>query len=99
MNNILDATNNKIATIDEQGKVHSLQGTIIGHVNADGSVWSDEGERVGHFDTQGKVFDAGVHVGTVHNDGKVYDINNHYIGKTEGGHLESGGAALLLLIR
>ncbi len=99
MNNILDATGYKIGSIDEQGNVHDVNGRVLGRVSSDCHVFSDEGEKVGYFDTQGHIYDAGKHVATVHNDGKVYDNENHYLGKTEGGHLESGGAALVLLIR
>jgi len=98
MNNILDASNHKVGSIDEQGVVHDFNGKVIGKVVGD-DVFSDEGEKVGYFDTKGYIYDVTVHNATVHNDGRVFDNENHYLGKTEGGHFQSGGAALALLIR
>lgn len=99
MNNILDGANHVVGSIDELGKVHDVHGKVLGHVTSDGHVFSDEGEKVGYFDTKGYIYDVTIHVATVHGDGRVFDQQNHYLGKTEGGHLESGGAALVLLIR
>jgi len=98
MNNIVDALNHKVGSIDEQGVVHDFNGKVIGKVVGD-DVFSDEGEKVGYFDTRGYIFDVNIHVATVQNDGRVFDMKNHYLGKTEGGHFQSGGAALVLLIR
>ena len=40
MNNILDASNHKVGSIDEQGVVHDFNGKVIGKVVGD-DVFSD----------------------------------------------------------
>lgn len=100
MSNILDASGNKIATIGEDGKVRNTGGIVIGHVaGSSGEVYNNMAEKVGSFRANGYVYKAGSHIGTVHSDGRVYDWQNHCVGKVVGDHIESGGAALLLLVR
>ena len=99
MSDILDVSGHKIATIGENGKVHNTANVVMGHVAADGQVYNNVNALVGNFGAQGFVYKQGNHIGTVHPDGGVYDYENHLVGKVVGDHIESGGAALLLLIR
>ena len=99
MGDILDISGHKMATIGEDGKIHNVSGIVLGHVAANGDVYNNMGYKVGHFAADGYVYKGVSHIGTVHSDGRVYDYNNSYIGKVVGEHIESGGAALLLLIR
>ncbi len=99
MSNILDASGHKIATIGEDGKVRNAGGVVLGHVSNDDHVFNTVGIKIGYVDSKGYVYRGGSHVGTVHGDGRVYDYEEHYLGKIIGDHIESGGAALLLLIR
>ena len=99
MSNILNSLGNKVATIGEDGMVHNLAGVKIGHISEDSHAYNNSGIRVGYFDSKGYVYKGTNHIGTIHSDGKIYDYNNHYLGKVVGDHIESGGAALLLLVR
>lgn len=100
MVNILNASGHKIATIDDDGIVRGLMSVKMGRVSFNGDVYDNTGKKVGYFQENGYVYDEETRrVGIVRNDGRVYDYENHYIGKTAGGRIESGGAALLLLVR
>ena len=99
MGDILDVSGHKMATIGEDNKVRDLQNVIIGSVLNNGEVFDIKGQKLGHVDGRGYVYEAGNHIGTVNSDGRVYDYENHWVGKISGGHIESGGAALLLLVR
>ncbi len=99
MGNILDISGHKMATIREDGKVRNTAGVIMGHVSDSGEVYNNMAEKVGSFRANGYVYKAGSHIGTVHSDGRVYDYENRCVGKVVGDHIESGGAALLLLVR
>ena len=98
MADILDASGDKVATMGEDNKVRNLQGVVIGSVSNTGEVWSI-GRKIGTVDGEGRVYEVGRCIGDVRGDGTVYDSTNHYMGKVEGGHIQSGGAALLLLVR
>ena len=99
MSDILDASDHKIATIGEDGIVRNLSGANIGHVLANGQVYNNQNNKVGYYKPNGYVYKGTSHIGTIHSDGRVYDYENHYLGKVAGDHEESGGAALLLLVR
>ena len=99
MGDILNASNHKMATIGEDGKVRNTGGIVIGRVADDARAYNNTGVAVGYYDSNGYVYKGGSHIGTVRSDGKVYDYEDHYIGKVVGDHIESGGAALLLLVR
>ena len=59
-----------------------------------------QGHKIGYFDNSGYIYDEdGRRGGLVKGDGRVYDFENHYAGKIVGAHIQSGAAALLLLIR
>ncbi len=98
MSDILNASGQKMATIGEDNKVRNLQGVVIGLVLNNGDVHSS-GRKIGSVDGRGYVYEGGDHIGTVHSDGRVFDYENHYVGKVTGEHTQSGGAALLLLVR
>jgi hypothetical protein len=98
MADILDVAGHKLATIGEDGRVRNLENVIIGSVDDTGQVYNNMATVVGNFGANGYVYKAGSHFGTVHGDGRVYDYENRWIGKVVGDHIESGGAALLLLI-
>ena len=99
MANILDAGGEKLATMDEDNKVRDLQGKIIGHVLNNGDVLNVGGHKIGEYDDKGDIYEGGHKIGMVRGDGSVFDYNNHCVGKITGGHISSGGAALLLLVR
>ncbi len=98
MADIQDASGQKLGSIGEDNKVRNLEGAVIGSVSSDGQVYSI-GQEIGHVDGRGYVYEGATHVGTVHPDGRVFDAENHPVGKIVGDHIESGGAALLLLVR
>lgn len=98
MSDIQDASGHKMATIGEDGKVRNSMNVVIGYVTDDHHVHSATGQEVGSFDASGLVYKAGSHIGTVKDDGRVYDYENRCIGRVAGDHIESGGAALLLLV-
>ncbi len=98
MADILNESGQKVATMSEDNKVRNLQAVVIGSVLNNGDVYSSMGQKIGHVDGRGYVYEGENHIGTVHNDGTVYDYSNHRVGKVIGGHIESGGAALLLLV-
>ena len=99
MSDILDASGHKMATIGQDGVVYNLAHVRLGHVDDIGNVYDDKAVKVGNYDGSGFVYEAGRHIGTIHSDGTVYNYENHCVGKVMGDHLESGGAALLLLVR
>src|SRR5258706_897788 len=99
MADILNLSGEKLVTMGEDNKVRNGMGVIIGSVLNDGDVYNNMGRKVGNVDGKGYVYEAGSHIGTVHGDGRVFDYENHCVGKVVGGHIESGGAALLLLVR
>ncbi len=99
MSDILDISGQKMATIGEDGRVRNTANVIIGYVSSDSEVHNASGSVVGNFGANGYVYKAGSHIGTVHGDGQVFDYENRCIGKVVGDHIESGGAALLLLVR
>lgn len=99
MSDIYDASGHKLATMGEDNKVRNLQNVVVGSVLDNGDVYSAANQKIGNVDGKGYVYEAGSHVGSVHPDGLVYDYQNHCIGKVVGGHTESAGAALLLLVR
>jgi len=98
MSDILNALNQKIGVMGEDNKVRNAQNVVIGSVLNNGDVWNLE-RKIGNVDGRGYVYEGGTHIGTVTNDGMVRDYNNHPVGKVKGSHLQSGGAALLLLLR
>jgi hypothetical protein len=55
--------------------------------------------KVGHYDSAGFIYEGTRHIATIKADGRVYDYEDHYIGKVAGDHIESGCAALILLVR
>ncbi len=100
MGDILDASGHKLATLGEDKKVRDLHSVVIGHVEQENHLYDNMEKSAGRFDNQGYVYDAMNNMmGKVHADGKVYDQRNIYVGKVVGDHIESGGAALLLLVR
>lgn len=99
MSDILDAAGHKLATIGEDGHVRNMMGAVIGRVDESGKVYNGMETQVGSFRSDGGIYKVGTQVGAVHPDGRVFDWQNHYIGKIVGDHIESGGAALLLLVR
>ena len=100
MANILDSSGHKLATIDDDGIVKNIQNVKVGKVLFNGDVHDNSGRKIGYFQENGYIYDEETkHIGTVHADGRIYDYEAHYIGKVVGGHIESGGAALLLLVR
>ncbi len=99
MSKILNSAGKKEASIGEDGVVRSASGVKIGRVLMSRDVLNNSGEKVGHFAANGYVYNYDDnHIGTVHSDGRIYDYDNHYMGKVVGEHIESGGAALLLLV-
>jgi hypothetical protein len=100
MGDIFDAAGHKLATLGEDKKVRNLHTVIIGHIEQENHLYNNMERLAGRFDNQGYVYDArNMVMGKVHADGKVYDQRNIYVGKVVGDHIESGGAALLLLVR
>ena len=99
MGDILDASGHKIATIGQDWIVYNTMMVNLGHVQDNGDVYDNMGTKIGGYDGKGYVYEAGKHIGTVHSDGKVYDYENDLIGSVIGNHIQSGGAALLLLVR
>ena len=99
MRDILDIAGHKVATIGEDGKIHSTSGVELGHMGAESHILNKEGVAVGYFDASGHVYRDTSYMGSIYLDGNVYDQGNNHVGKVVGDHMESGGAALLLLIR
>ena len=99
MSNILDSAGHKLATIGQDGIVYNVLGVKLGRVLDNGDVHNNSGVKIGSYRGDGYVFEAGNHIGTIHSDGRIYDYETDYIGKVAGDHMQSGGAALLLLVR
>jgi len=100
MSNILDSSGHKLATIDDDGIVKNIKSIKVGKVLFNGDVHDNSGRKIGYFEENGYIYDEEArHIGIVHADGRIYDYEAHYIGKVVGEHIESGAAALLLLIR
>jgi hypothetical protein len=99
MGEIYNAANQKVATIGDDGKVRSITGNLLGEVIQNGDVYNNTSSHIGSIESNGYVYQGATHIGTVHPDGRVFDAENHYAGKVVGAHMESGGAALLLLVR
>lgn len=101
MSNILDSAGHKLGTIDDDGIVRNTANVKIGKVIAsNGDVHDNGGRKIGYFEANGYVYDEETQRrGAVHADGRIYDYEGHYIGKVVGDNMQSGGAALLLLIR
>ena len=98
MSKIFDAADHAVATIDEEGHVYTMEGHAIGRVGEDEHVYNTNGNIVGSFDGRGQVYHEGRLIGTVRGN-RVFDAHDHYVGKVEGPHGETGGAALLVLVR
>ncbi len=98
MGDILNMSGQKMAVIGEDGKVRNISGAILGYVSQNSQVHNERGDMVGSFGTNGYVYKGGTRIGTIHNDGRVFDAENRCVGKVVGDHMESGGAALLLLV-
>ena len=98
MADIFNAAGQKMATMNDDNKVRDLQGKVIGSVLNNGDVYNIS-RKIGYIDDEGDVYEAGSRVGEVRPDGRVFDYEEKYVGKIVGGHIESGGAALLLLVR
>ncbi len=98
MGDIFDAAGHKLATIGEDGRVRNTAGVLLGSVANNNEVYNSKASVVGNFAGNGYVYKGGSHIGTVHGDGQVFDFENRCVGKVVGDHMESGGAALLLLV-
>lgn len=96
---ILDASGRPLGAIGDDNKVYA-EGIAdpIGTVENDREVRDKHYTKIGYFTTEGYVYEGTTHIGTVKNTGYVVDYNDHTVGKVEGGHIFSGGAALLLLL-
>ena len=99
MAKLLDESNRPVGTIDDDGIVRNNTNTQWGRVDLYyRSVHDKANAKVGYYDVNGHIFDEnGSPKGSVDNNGIVKDYNTTIIGKVEGGHIDSGGAALLLL--
>jgi sporulation protein YlmC with PRC-barrel domain len=99
MASIYKSGHNVIGRIESNGYVYDQGGEYMGKV-VDGDVYDKSGEYVGKVDASGAVYDfSGEFVGKVADDGTVFDADDNEIGESESPHMQSGGAALLLLFR
>lgn len=96
---ILDASGRALGAIGDDNRVY-VEGSTdpIGFVENDREVRDKSYSKIGYFTPEGYVYEGSTHIGTVKNTGYVEDYNGHTVGKVEGGHIFSGGAALLLLL-
>ena len=99
MSNIFNSAGHKMAVIGDDKRIRNLTGTVLGYITDDDDIHDSSGSKVGYFEANGYVFEGTERVGIVRGDGRTYDEENHYVGKTVGDHIQAGGAALLLLIR
>jgi len=97
MSNILNASRQKVATLEENGEVRNMENTIIGYVHPDGNVYDEKMDHIGDFRPDGNIYRGATHIGMI-KAGKAYNVNGQYEGEVAGDHIESGCAALLLLI-
>lgn len=70
-----------IATFDDNGRIHSPSGQLIGFVGGDGVVSTARSQRLGRVDA----------------DGTVYDGSNQRIGQVDAPYVHRQGALMLLL--
>lgn len=99
MGDIYDASGHKMAKIGQDGIVYNTAGVRLGKVLDNGEVHNSNGIKIGRYDGNGYVYEGVNRIGALRENGKVYDYDDHYVGKVIGDHEESGGAALLLLVR
>lgn len=56
MNNILNASGNKMATIGQDGIVYNTMGVSLGRVQDNGDVYDNMGNKVGSYDGKGGMY-------------------------------------------
>jgi hypothetical protein len=101
IHNIESLNGDDIGRVDDYGFVFDIHGKKVGRVMmGEGTVFDAVGNKVGKLMNNGEVFNEKMrHIGTIQEDGFVYDINQHRIGKVKPPHREFAGAAFLLLFR
>lgn len=99
MGDIYDESGHKMATIGQDGIVYNLTRVKLGRVDENGDVFDIANRKIGSFEGNGYVYEGTRHIGTVYGDGRVCDYELDIIGNIKGDHIQSGGAALLLLVR
>lgn len=98
MSEIFNSANQKIGYMEENNHVRNAKGVVVGSVLNNGDVYNTA-SKIGKVDGRGFIWEGGRHAGTVFPDGVVRDYSNQIVGRVVGGHIYSGGAALLLLLR